>query len=47
MTEYLPGIVEPNQEALQLATGFSFTEGPICGIPTATGCSLTCAGNRR
>ena len=29
MTEYLPGIVEPNQEALQLATNFAFTEGPL------------------
>lgn len=29
MTEYLPGIVEPNQEAQQLATDFAFTEGPL------------------
>ena len=29
MTEYLPGIVEPNQEAQQLATDFVFTEGPL------------------
>ena len=29
MTEYLPGIVEANQEAQQLATGFAFTEGPL------------------
>ncbi len=29
MTEYLPGIVEPNQEAQQLATNFAFTEGPL------------------
>ena len=28
MTEYLPGIVEPNQEALQLATGFAFHRRP-------------------
>ena len=29
MTEYLTGIVEPNQEAQQLATDFAFTEGPL------------------
>ncbi len=29
MTEYLPGIVEPDQEAQQLATDFAFTEGPL------------------
>ncbi len=29
MTEYLEGIVEPNQEAQQLATDFVFTEGPL------------------
>lgn len=29
MADYLPGIVEPNQEAQQLATGFAFTEGPV------------------
>ena len=29
MTEYLSGIVEPNQEAQQLATDFVFTEGPL------------------
>ena len=29
MTEYLEGIVEPNQEAQQLATDFAFTEGPL------------------
>ena len=29
MTEYLPGIVEPDQEAQQLATNFAFTEGPL------------------
>ena len=29
MTEYLPGIVEPNQEAQELATDFAFTEGPL------------------
>ena len=29
MPEYLPGIVEPNQEAQQLATDFAFTEGPL------------------
>ena len=29
MTDYLPGIVEPNQEAQQLATNFAFTEGPL------------------
>lgn len=29
MTEYLPGVVEPNQEAQQLATDFVFTEGPL------------------
>ena len=29
MTECLPGIVEPNQEAQQLATDFAFTEGPL------------------
>ena len=29
MPEYLPGIVEPNQEAQQLATNFAFTEGPL------------------
>ncbi len=29
MTEYLPGIVEPNQEAQLLATDFAFTEGPL------------------
>ena len=29
MTEYLPGVVEPNQEAQQLATDFAFTEGPL------------------
>ena len=29
MTEYLPGIVEPDQEAQQLATEFAFTEGPL------------------
>ena len=29
MTEYLPDIVEPNQEAQQLATDFVFTEGPL------------------
>ena len=29
MTEYLPGIVEPNQGAQQLATDFAFTEGPL------------------
>lgn len=29
MTEYLPCIVEPNQEAQQLATDFAFTEGPL------------------
>lgn len=29
MTEYLPSIVEPNQEAQQLATDFAFTEGPL------------------
>jgi gluconolactonase len=29
MTEYLPGIVEPDQEAQQLAADFVFTEGPL------------------
>ena len=29
MTEYLPGIVEPDQEAQRLATDFAFTEGPL------------------
>ena len=29
MTEYLPGIVESDQEAQQLATDFAFTEGPL------------------
>ena len=29
MTEYLPDIVEPDQEAQQLATDFAFTEGPL------------------
>ncbi len=29
MPEYLPGIVEPDQEAQQLATDFVFTEGPL------------------
>lgn len=29
MPEYLEGIVEPNQEAQQLATDFAFTEGPL------------------
>ena len=29
MTEYLPGVVEPDQEAQQLATDFAFTEGPL------------------
>ena len=29
MAEYLDSIVEPNQEAQQLATGFAFTEGPV------------------
>ena len=29
MSDNLDSIVEPNQEAQQLATGFAFTEGPV------------------
>ena len=29
MADLLPGIVESGAEALQLATGFGFTEGPV------------------
>ena len=47
MTEYLPGIVEPNQEAQQLATDFASSPRGRFGIPMATGCLLTCAASRR
>ena len=46
MTEYLPGIVEPDQEAQQLATDLRSRRGRF-GILTATGCLWTCGGSRR